>query len=141
METLFLLVPLLLLLVTVFYGIVQSLTHAWLDHRFRLAFLDKLERNPSLLGNQKDISSVVNSLSTGAGPRLQRQNFGMTGLLLALIGLGFAVGGRLMRSGEVAVGIYLGGVLCLVLGLVIALLGFIIHVMTKPAKVSTSIPD
>ncbi|HRK34434.1 MAG TPA: hypothetical protein PLJ47_07540, partial [Candidatus Hydrogenedentes bacterium] len=65
----------------------------------------------------------------------------MTGLLLALIGLGFAVGGRLMRSGEVAVGIYLGGVLCLVLGLVIALLGFIIHVMTKPAKVSTSIPD
>ncbi|MDZ4859698.1 MAG: hypothetical protein SGI88_12015 [Candidatus Hydrogenedentes bacterium] len=137
MATLFLLVPLFLVLVTVMAGIVQVLSKSWLDYRFRIAFLDKLEKNPSLLGGATDLAAVVNGLSAGAGG-IQRQNYRLTGLILAVLGVACAVGGRLMRSGEVAVGVYLGGVFCLVIGLVIALLGFMIHVMTRPAKVTAT---
>lgn len=130
METIFLTVPLLLILVTLAYGVVQVLVRAWLDYRVRIAFLDKLERNPALLGSQADPSKVIGGLSTTTGVS-HRQNYVLTGLILAGIGIACAIGGRLLRSGDLAVGIYLGGILCVLLGLIIALLGFVVRVMTK----------
>jgi hypothetical protein len=131
METLFLVIPLLLIFVTLAYGVVQVLVRAWLDYRVRIAFLEKLEKNPALFGAQADLPALMGSLtSTSSG--IQRQNFSVTGLILAAIGIFCVVGGRLLRSGELAVGIYLGGVFCVVLGLIIALFGFIIRVMSRP---------
>lgn len=130
METLFLTIPLLLILVTLAYGVVQVLVRAWLEYRVRLAFLDKLERNPALLGPQADLSKVIGGLSAATGDS-RRQNYALTGLILAGIGIACAIGGRLLRSGDLAVGIYLGGILCVFLGLIIALLGFVVRVMTK----------
>ena len=46
METVFLVIPLLLILVTLAYGVAQVLIRAWLDYRVRIAFLEKLEKNP-----------------------------------------------------------------------------------------------
>jgi hypothetical protein len=129
-ETLFLTIPLLLILVTLAYGVVQVLVRAWLDYRVRIAFLDKLERNPALLGPQADLSKVIGGLSVATGDS-RRQNYVLTGLILAGIGIACAIGGRLLRSGDLAVGIYLGGILCVFLGLIIALMGFVVRVMTK----------
>ncbi|NUM55066.1 MAG: hypothetical protein HUU46_15580 [Candidatus Hydrogenedentes bacterium] len=132
METLFLLIPLLLILVTLAYGVAQVLIRAWLDYRVRIAFLEKLEKNPALLGPQADVTAVMSNLTTTSIP-YQRQNYSVTGLVLSAIGVACFVGGRLMRSGELAVGIYLGGVFCVVLGLVIALFGLIIRLMSRPS--------
>lgn len=114
------------------YGILHALLRAWLDYRVRIAFLQRLEKNPSLLGPEPDIATAFAGLLP-APPRIQRQNYALTGLVLALIGVGCAVTGRLMRSGEFAVGMFLAGVFCLILGMAIGLLGFIIRVMTRPA--------
>ncbi len=132
METIFLVIPLLLIFVTLAYGVVQVLVRAWLDYRVRIAFLEKLEKTPGLLGTGADLPALMGSL-TATSSRIQRQNFALTGLILAAIGIASAVVGRLMRSGELAVGIYLGGIFCIVLGLIIALFGFIIHVMSRPS--------
>ena len=137
METLFLVIPLLLILVTLAYGVAQVLVRAWLDYRVRMAFLDKLEKNPALVGPQTDLASVLGNLAT-ASIGSQRQNVALTGLIVTAIGIACVVGGRLLRSGELAVGIYLGGFFCVVLGLVIALLGFIIRVMTRPSTPSST---
>lgn len=102
-----------------------------LDYRVRIAFLEKLEKNPALLGPQADVPAVMNSLTTTSVP-YQRQNYSVTGIVLAAVGIACFIGGRLMRSGELAVGIYLGGVFCIALGLVIALFGVIIRLMSKP---------
>jgi len=133
METFFLLIPLLLILVTLAYGVAQVLIRAWLDYRVRIAFLNKLERDPALLGPQADLPAILGNL-TSTSLSYQRQNYAMTGLVLAAIGIACFVAGRLLRSGELAVGIYLGGVFCVVLGLVIALFGAIIRVMSRPGQ-------
>lgn len=133
MTTIFLLIPLLLILVTVLYGIGQTMLRAWLDYRVRLAFLDKLEQNPALLGGKPDFGALLTGLTANTSGG-QHQNYALTGLFLAVIGVACAVAGRLLRSGELAVGVYLGGVLCVVLGLVIALLGFAIRILTKPGS-------
>lgn len=131
METLLLLIPLLLILVTLAYGTVQALIRAWLDYRVRLEFLEKLEKNPSLLGPQADIASVMNNLAATSAA-VQRQDYAVTGLVLAAVGTVCFICGRLLRSGELAVGVYLGGVFCAVLGLVIALIGLIVRTMSRP---------
>jgi hypothetical protein len=140
METFFLVIPLLLILVTLAYGVAQVLIRAWLDYRVRMAFLDKLEKNPALLGPQADVPGIMGNL-TATSVAFQRQNYAVTGLILAVIGIASVIVGRLLRSGELAVGIYLGGVFCVVLGLIIALLGFVIRVMSKPAVKVNSTPS
>ncbi|MBM3290446.1 MAG: hypothetical protein FJY92_09865 [Candidatus Hydrogenedentes bacterium] len=132
METLLLLIPLLAILVTLAYGVAQVLIRAWLDYRVRLAFLDKLEKDPALLGPHADMAAVMSGL-TSTSHAYHRQNYATTGLVLTAIGIASLVAGRLLRSGEFAVGIYLGGVLCIVLGLVIALVGSIARLMSRPS--------
>lgn len=131
MGTLFLVIPLLLILVTLAYGVAQVLVRAWLDYRVRIAFLEKLEKNPALVGPQADVPAIMSRIAATSFA-YQRQNYALTGLLLTGFGIVFLVAGRLMRSGELAVGIFFGGVFCVLLGLIIALFGFIIRVMTRP---------
>ena len=133
MATLFLVIPLLLILVTLAYGVAQVLVRAWLDYRVRIVFLEKLEKNPALVGSQADVPAIMSSIAATSFA-YQRQNYVLTGLLLTGFGIVFLAVGRFMRSGELAVGIFFGGVFCVLLGLVIALFGFIIRVMTRPSS-------
>jgi hypothetical protein len=130
METLFILIPLAVILVTVLYGVFQALVQAWVDYRVRVALLEKLERDPGLVTMSGDLTNII----VGNLPAREfspRQNYAVTGLILAGIGLICVAAGRLLRLGEVAVGAFLGGMVCIFLGLIIALLGFMIRVATK----------
>lgn len=130
MEAFLILIPLIIAVVTVIYGVIYSLVAAWFEHRYRLALLDRLEENPALLGESVTVEDVLPR--TESAIRSERQNYALTGAILACVGIFAALLGRTIRVGEVAVGIYLGGVMCLALGVVLALLGLAVWGLTRP---------
>ena len=134
MEAFLLVIPLTIAVVTVFYGVIYSLVAAWFEHRYRLALLGKLEDNPELLGESISIDDVLPQ--TDSVIRSERQNYALTGGILVGVGIFAAVLGRTIRVGEIAVGIYLGGVMCLALGVVLALLGLAVWGLSRRRRAS-----
>ena len=131
MQPLLLLIPIVIVVVTVLYGVVHALVRAWLDYRLRLAFLAKLERNPALLNDPSSIHEALSGISLQSGAR---QQYSFTGLLLAAIGVTCIITGRMLRLGGFAVGAYLGGIVCVLFGLVLAILGFLIHRFSRRSQ-------
>lgn len=130
MESFLVVIPLVLVLVTLLYSVLYAILRAWLDYRVRMALLDKLDHNPNLLDSNEDFGQVVADKDP-AGSTVQRQNYAMTGLMIVAIGIGCIVFGRLLRVGDVAVGTYLGGFVCLLIGVVLAVLGGIVKVLSR----------
>ena len=130
MEPFLIVLPLFLALLVVFYGVVHSLLRVWLDYRVRLKFLDKLEKNPDLMQSTAGAQSLFPTPEGGV-KAVGRQDFAVTGLALGCIGLVCVVAGRTLRVGQLAVGAYLGGVMCVVLGIILGLLGLLIRAMAR----------
>jgi hypothetical protein len=130
MESFLVLIPLVLVLVTLLYSVLYAILRAWLDYRTRMALLDKLDRNPNLLGNDVNLASMVTQQTSPESPGL-RQDFVVTGLMIVAIGVGCILFGRVLRVGEFAVGTYLGGFACLLVGLAFALLGAVVKVLSR----------
>jgi hypothetical protein len=126
-------------LVTLLYGVLYAILRAWLDYRVKMKVLETLDADPNLLRGDDRLAEV---LTTDATPDLPkpRQDYALTGLLIAAIGIGCILFGRLLRVGDVAVGTYLGGVLCLLLGLVMAGLGAVIKVLSRDPTIGLSGP-
>ena len=130
MESFLLLIPLVLVLVTLLYSVLYAILRAWLDYRMRMALLDKLDHNPGLLEASVDLQSVIAQQTSPSSSR-PRQDFALTGLMIVAIGIGCILFGRLLRVGDVAVGTYLGGFVCLLVGIVLALLGAVVKVLSR----------
>lgn len=126
--------PLVMVIITMVATIVRNIARAWLDHHVKLALLDQLERKPELLKSVDELEAFLDTSPReeegGAGP----VDFLLTGALLAGIGLVCAVLGG-MFSGRQAVGVYIGGVICAVLGFVLAVVGVAIRFLSRtPVK-------
>ena len=134
MEPVIILVPLVLVLVTILYGVLYTILRTWLDYRLKMAMLEKLDLNPRLLESKSELSRIIGGDQAKQERRL-RQDYLLTGAMMAGIGLACALFGRFLRVGDVAVGAYLGGVICLLLGIVLALLGAVIKVLSRDPTV------
>ncbi len=139
MQSALILVPFALVLVTLLYGVLYAILRAWLDYRVKMKLLEKLETNPNLLHGEQRLVQMLTA-DHGSAPRKPRQDYALTGLLIAAIGVGCILFGRMLRVGDVAVGTYLGGVLCLLLGLVLAGLGAVIKVLSRDPTAGLSGP-
>lgn len=128
MGTILIVVPLIVAVVTVLYGVVDSLLRSWFDHRTKLALLDRIEKEPGLLDRVDGLGSL---LTDRPGQRIARQNYLVTGLILLGIGVLAVVTGLTLRFGEVAVGAYLGGVVCVLFGILLALVGLLVRSLSK----------
>ena len=104
----------------------------WLEHRVKLAFLEKLEKNPGALPPFQDVRTVM-SASADSNSSQARQDYTLTGLLVAAMGLVCAIYGKTLGIGDIAVGSYVGGILCFGLGIALALAGLLLRSMVKPA--------
>lgn len=134
MGLLLVILPLLFVLLTIFIGLVHALFSEWLNYRAKLALLDKIEKNPDMMRSASEIQAAVASVGrgkTGRAGRYDRQDYAVTGLLLGGIGVACILTGRYLRIGQLAVGLYLGGVVCAVMGVVLGLLGLLIRTMAK----------
>lgn len=122
-------IPLLIVLITMGASIVRTIARAWLDHHVKLALLDRLERKPELLKSFDELRELLDTTpreEDGEG----RIDFLLTGAMLAGIGLVCALLGALF-SGRQAVGVYIGGVICAVLGFVLAMVGLAIRYLAR----------
>ncbi|HOZ47802.1 MAG TPA: hypothetical protein PLO37_05710 [Candidatus Hydrogenedentes bacterium] len=129
MNPFVLILPILFVSAAVVYGVLRALGQVWMEHKARLALLDKLERRPDLIPSFQELQTIISSVSpNGHGGR---QDWTLTGTLLALIGLASAIGGKSLNMGRVSVGVYFGGIVCLCLGFVLALFGLLIRNMTR----------
>jgi len=100
----------------------------------RMALLDKLDHNPDFLGRDAELASVLAPL-TSPKESTSQQNFAVTGLMIVAIGIGCILFGRILRVGDLAVGTFLGGWVCLLVGTVLALLGAVVKVLSRdPTK-------
>ncbi|MBI5090823.1 MAG: hypothetical protein HZB26_00080 [Candidatus Hydrogenedentes bacterium] len=131
MSTLLIALPCALVLIIVVYGVISSLLKIWLEHRVKLAFMEKLDKNPGVLPPFQDVQAILEKNGLSAVPRT-RHDYTLTGLLLAAIGVVCAIYGTNIGVGEIAVGTYIGGILCIGLGIALAVVGLLLRSMLKP---------
>jgi len=119
----FITVPLTAVLIGLIYTIFRNVGRLWLDHRVKLALLEKLESKPDLLRSFDELQTLLDDTpKNDAEP--DRIDFIVTGVVLAVVGIVCAaIGGP--TSGRTAVGVYIGGVACVALGFILALVGLL----------------
>ena len=130
MNQFYIILPLIVVLATVTYGIVRALGRIWLDHRIRLALLDKLQEKPELLESYTELQRIMANGAEGRSGK-PHQDYALTGILLAIIGIVCAVAGQSKDAGRLAVGLYAGGWICIVLGVILTLAGIFIRRLTR----------
>lgn len=94
---------------------VRALLRAWIDHRVNLTLLER---------------TADGEAPGSTAPAPPRQDFAVTGAVLAALGVACMLAGWTLRVGQLAVGAYLGGLICLCLGLLLGLAGGIARAVT-----------
>lgn len=130
MVSIAILVTLLVVAVTFTYGVARSLLQVWLEHRLKMALLEKYEEHPELFESSEEALDLL-AAQRGGARKTGRQDYTVTGVILSLVGVGCIVAGRIIGVGQFAVGVYLGGLFCAALGVLIALLGLLIRALSK----------
>lgn len=130
MSPFLVILPLVIVFVAVVYGILRMFGHIWLEHRIRLTLLEKIEKRPELVDSVHDLVNLLGA-AEALPARKDRQDYALTGALLAAMGVGFCLLGRMLHSGKLAVGIYVGGWVCVVLGLLLFAVGLFIRKLLR----------
>ncbi len=116
-------------LAVLLYGVVRILGRMWLEHRVRLTLLERIDKRPELAESVQglmDLMGAAEPVSTK-----MRQDYAVTGVLLALIGGGCCLAGWMLHSGKLAVGIYVGGWVCVGAGFLLCLFGLFIRKLMR----------
>src|SRR5690606_33555477 len=82
--------PLLIVLVLLVNTITRSIGRLWLDHRVKLALLEKLEKNPGLINSFDELQLLLDSTDT-TEQRNNGQDILVTGVVLAVCGAACAI--------------------------------------------------
>jgi hypothetical protein len=133
MNPFYVLIPVILVIATVTYGVVRALGRIWLEHRIKLTILGKLQTKPELLESFQELQDVLTSMPR-EGNDGGRQDYTVTGVFLALIGIGCVLLGLSWGAGTVAVGVYVGGWICIGIGIILALIGLLIRWLSRSPR-------
>jgi hypothetical protein len=126
----FITVPLTAVIVGLVYTIARNVGRLWLDHRVKLALLDKLESKPELLRSFDELQDLLDDTPKYDNEK-NRIDFIAAGVTLALVGIGCVLVAQPI-GGRTAVGVYVGGVASVALGFILALVGLLTWFLTKP---------
>lgn len=132
MDTSLFIIPLLVSIALLFcYGVGRTFVQLWAIHRKKVAILRRFEENPSAFESSQEVIEQI-SAQEQRNQRAVRQDYTITGTGLALIGITALLIGRVLAYGQIAVGLYIGGIACVLLGLLIALIGYLVHALSRP---------
>lgn len=118
--------PLVIALIMLAQSIARNLARAYLDHRVKVALLELLERKPDLLRSHHELEELLEDTLPDSQAH-RPTDLVLTGVILAIIGALCAVLYTNIGSGRWAVGAYWGGVACVVLGFLLALVGLVVR--------------
>ncbi len=132
MDSSLIIIPLLVSVgLIVCYGICRTFVLLWAVHRRKVAILRRYEQNPSAFESSQEVIEQISAQEL-RNQRAVRQDYAITGTGLAIIGITAILIGRLLAYGQVAVGLYVGGIACVGLGLLIALIGYLVRALSRP---------
>lgn len=126
-------IPLVLAVFAIVLGVLRSIVTAWLNYRLRLAVLRKLEKNPEMAGSPAEAQDLFEGLTTVSRDSAP-QDYTLTGVALGVIGAGCILVGLNWRMGQLAAGVYWGGMICVFLGALLAMVGLVIGMMARGAS-------
>lgn len=124
MQLSLLTIPLVLALAGLLYLVFRSLARAWLDHRIRMAILEKAERKPEFLELLDDTAAPTQETEASHDAQ-PKADLTLTGVILGLIGLIFVLVNGVVGKSQWSVGAYFGGVACVVIGFILASVGLL----------------
>lgn len=133
MREILLSLPLLFVLVTMIYLALRALVQAWVNYRVRLALLEKLENSPEILERVPQIKELFERDARLFNERYP-VDFIITGVMLVFLGLGCVLFDFTFGAGQVAAGVYWGGVICTGIGFIFAILGIFLRFLSTPLK-------
>ncbi len=131
MRTYILAIPLIAAAITLAYMVLREMTRVWLDHRVKMALLERLEHKPDLLYSFQEVQELLDD-SPPPMLRKKKTDLTMTGVFLALIGLVCVILYGLVGRSQWAVGAYFGGVACVVIGFILTTIGLVIRILRRP---------
>ena len=132
MDSAIFIIPLLLSIALLFcYGVGRTFVQLWAIHLKKVAILRRYEENPSAFQSSQEVIEQISAQEL-RNQRAVRQDYTITGIGLAAIGITALLIGRVLAYGQVAVGLYIGGIACVGLGLLIALVGYLVRALTRP---------
>lgn len=105
--------------------------------RFRQ--LRRLQHPSELAGSATDVFQGVEHAEARCR-RAFREDYVLTGAALATLGLVAVLTGQAMAYGELAVAAYLSGLVCIVLGVAVALIGSVARLLARPVLPPDSKP-
>lgn len=133
--------PIFAVAFAIVYGISHALGRLWVEHKMRLALLEKLQDRPDLIESFQELRTLILSENTkNGGTELlalagksgpASQSYPLTGIFLALIGGGCLFTGRAIRMGQFAAGIYTGGIICVAIGILLTVAGLLIQRLAR----------
>lgn len=129
MNNLFVLLPLIIVLILLAYTVIRNIVRLWLDHRVKVALLERLEQRPDLVHSVEELHDLLEGHSST--PDEPKIDYVFTGVLLALMGIGFVVFNVFFGRTYWAAGAYFGGVVCIALGFLLAMIGLILRFMRQ----------
>jgi len=110
------------------YRIVRDVVRLQRADRIRRERLRKLAKEGVPI---EDPNAFVKPLDAGVQTAV-REDWTLTGVLLAAVGVGAVFLGRQIGYGQFAVGVYTAGLCGIVVGVALALLGGVLHVLSRP---------
>jgi hypothetical protein len=122
--------PLLIVIVTLVYTVTRNIGRVWLEHRVRMVLLEKLEDQPELINSFHELHGLLDPKSS-EDEKAGRQDYLLTGVMLAVLGVVCVILYSTIGGGRWAVGAYWGGVACVVLGFLLALLGLLLRFLAR----------
>lgn len=129
MNPILVIFPLIIVLTVLIYGIFRAFGSIWLEHRIRMVLLQRLQKKPELLDSMHELFDVIGAAEPL--PPRNRQDFAVTGVILAVFGGALCTAGRIIHTGKLAVAIYGGGWACIILGFLLFVIGLIIRKLSR----------
>ncbi len=130
METFLILAPLLAGIIALGYTIAANLLRVWLKHRVKLALLEKLQHDPAHAESLEELQAILEEDSAGS-ERAARVDYRVLGVTLAALGMFSVLAAWLFGEPEWMTGAYFGGVICVAVGFILALLGLVVRYLEK----------
>mgnify|MGYP001269892313 CR=1 FL=1 len=116
----------ILILFAVLCAVSRAFWRLRLAHRIRLGLLEQAQEHPEQLELLEKAGAVATNIVARSG-FLRHADYLPTGALLALIGIASGACGLHLHTGRLAVGLYVGGYMCIIAGLLLAVAGLFVR--------------
>lgn len=134
LKTIVFMLPFALVILTIIYALVRSIAQAWVQHRVQMSLLEKLEARPDLLDQLQEVQDLL-AAQEAARDVWWRPDFILTGVILAGLGIVCAVTAAALGGSQTATAAYFGGVICVCLGFILAIIGLLMHYLSDQGPI------